>query len=261
MTICIAAIGKDDKGNEIVVFATDHMVSNPQIGSFEKTIDKFKKINRNTVAMLSGDPLIFEDLIQECRQKKCSFDEMAKLIETNMNTLKDAIIQKQILDIFKINYDYIKDILKGTVNNAYIDNVLRTISKFNLGTLILLIGFKEGEAQISEISENRLVSLRDIEFGAIGTGAVQALNTLLFQRHSKNDPLTVTLYNVYKAKRNAEVAIGVGKETDILILKNEGIMEIPDEKIKILSDIYEDELKFGKTNEKLNEVVKDIKVE
>ena len=41
MTICIAAIGKDEKGNEFVVFATDHMVSIGTLGQFEKTIAKY----------------------------------------------------------------------------------------------------------------------------------------------------------------------------------------------------------------------------
>jgi hypothetical protein len=255
MTICIAAIGKDSKGSEIFVFATDHMLSHPQIGSFEKSIDKYKAINANTVAMLSGDPLIFEALVQKCRQQECSFDEMAKLIQKSMNELKEGIIQKQILDLYKINYDYLRDVLKAPIGNPYIENVLRSISEFTLNTVILLIGFKDGEAQIAEVGESRIVDLRDIDFGAIGSGAVQALNTLLFQRHSKNDPLAITLYNVYKAKRNAEVAVGVGKETDVMILKKDGIIEIADPKIKILSEIYEDELRFGKMNKKLNEVV------
>ena len=63
MTICIAAIGRDEIGNEFIVFATDHMISIDNLGQFEKTIEKHKKINDNTVAMLAGRPLFFNDLI------------------------------------------------------------------------------------------------------------------------------------------------------------------------------------------------------
>lgn len=254
MTICIAAIGIDDKGKEAIVFATDHMVSYPQMGQFEKTIDKYKKLNTNTVAMLSGNPLIFETLIGKCR-KECSFDEIAQTIQSSMIELKEQIIQKQLLDIYKINYDYLKEVLKAPIPNPYIDNLLRAISGFSLQTSILLIGFKDDTAQIAEIIENAISNLRDIAFGAIGSGAVQALNTLLFQGQSSNDSLAATLYNVYKAKRNAEVSVGVGKETDIMILTKAGLTEINDDNIKILSTIYESELKFGKTNEKVKEML------
>lgn len=254
MTICIAAIGVDEKGKEAIVFATDHMVSWPQMGQFEKTIDKYKKLNTNTVAMLSGNPLIFETLIGKCR-KECSFDEIAQTIQSSMIELKEQIIQKQLLDIYKINYDYIKEVLKAPIPNPYIDNLLRAISGFSLQTSILLVGFKDDTAQIAEVIENAISNLRDIAFGAIGSGAVQALNTLLFQGQSSNDSLAATLYNVYKAKRNAEVSIGVGKETDIMILTKAGLTEISDDNIKILSTIYESELKFGKTNEKVKEML------
>jgi hypothetical protein len=257
LTICIAAIGKDEKGKEVIVFATDHMISNPHIGQFERPIDKYKKLNDNTIVMLSGDPLIFDDLIKNC-EKECSFDEMKETIHKSMSNMKNEIIQKQILDIFKMDYDYIKGILKGPIQNPYINNVIEIISKFNLKTILLLIGFKEDEAQIVEITEARTADLRDINFGAIGTGAVQAMNTLLFQRHSKDDSLPTTIYNVYKAKRNAEVSIGVGKETDVMILTKSGATEIEGDKLQVLSKIYEDELSFGKTHENLHEVAEPI---
>ncbi len=45
-------------------------------------------------------------------------------------------------------------------------------------------------------------------------------------------------------------------DTDIMILTAIGITEITGENIKILSSIYESELKFGKTNEKIKEILK-----
>ena len=254
MTICIAAIGKDKDGKELIVFATDHMISHPQIGQFERAIAKYKKLDLTTVAMLSGDPLIFDDLIKKCKET-CNFDLTKETIRQNMNNLRNDIVQKQILDIFKMNYDYLKEVLRGPIQNPYVNNVIEAVSKFNLMTVILLIGFKEEAAQIMEINENRAVDLRDINFGAIGSGAVQAINTLLFQRHSKDDSLPTTVYNVYKAKRNAEVSTGVGKETDVMILTRSGVEELNSDKIGVLAKIYDDELKFGKTHKNLYEIV------
>jgi hypothetical protein len=255
LTICIAAIGKDSDGNEFIVFSTDHMVSIGSLGQFEKTILKYKIVNSNTVTMLSGNPLIFDSIIADC--KNChSYGDVKKAILSNLCTVKDEQIKRQILDTYKIDFAYIQEVLKGNVQNKYIDNVLLSISSHSLETLILLIGFDQHLAQITEIGEVGMLDFRDIDFGCIGSGAVQAMNTLLFQRHSKTDSLTTTLYNVYKAKRNAEVAVGVGEETDMGILTEKGMTPVSTEQIKILKDVYEEELVFGKKHNKLNELVK-----
>jgi hypothetical protein len=231
------------------------MVSISNLGQFERTISKYKELNSNTVAMLSGDPLLFDTIIKGC-SADCDFEKMKETISKNIHDLRDNTLQSQVLDIYKVSFDYIKDILKGQIQNPYIENLIRTVTQFSLETSILLTGFKDHKAQIVEIRENGLVDFRDIDFGAIGSGTVQAINTLLFQRQSKNDTLATALYNVYKAKRNAEVSVGVGKETDIMILTELGITRIESDKTSILSKVYEDELDFGKNNENINEMVK-----
>ena len=63
---------------------------------------------------------------------------------------------------------------------------------------------------------------------------------------------------MYKAKRNAEVATGVGKETDIMVLSKAGSKRIGSEQVTALSEVYDSELSFGKTNPKLFEILKTI---
>jgi hypothetical protein len=256
MTICIAAIGKDEDGKEVIVFATDHMITLPTIGQFEMTVDKYKKITPNTIAMLSGEQLIFDDVIKDC--ENCSFDDMKKKIQGNMILIKTERLQK-FLDTYKMTFQNLTDLLKSPTLNPFMSNMIDAISKFTLNTAILLIGFKEEAAQITEINEIRISDVRDLGFDAMGTGGLQAINTMLFQRHSKNDSLPTTVYNVYKAKRNAEVAVGVGKETDMIMLFKTGMVNIDEDEIKTLSQIYDEELRFGKNHKKLYEIATSIK--
>lgn len=258
MTICIAAIGKNAKDEEFIVFATDHMVTIGDLGQFEKSIAKYKVLNTNTVALLSGNPLIFDDLIKDCAGH-CEFEKTRELIHTKMCAIKDAMLNKEVFEIFKIDFNYIKELLKAPIPNIFVQNLLDTINNFRLNTFILLIGYKNNLAQITEISEIGLLDYRDIDFGAVGSGTVQAINTLYFQRQSKTDPLPITLYNVYKAKRNAEVSVGVGKETDVIVLTQKGTTPITSEQLKKLSEIYESELSFGKNHNNLNEIVSTLK--
>ena len=43
---------------------------------------------------------------------------------------------------------------------------------------------------------------------------------------------------------------GVGRETDILVLDDNGIKQISNEHINLLKEIYNDELDYGKKNKK-----------
>jgi hypothetical protein len=256
MTICIAAIGRGANNKELIVFATDHMISSPQIGQFEMSVEKYKKINDTTVAMLSGNPLIFDSLIANCEE--CEFDEMTERIRDNMHQIKNDMIQKEILDMYHIDFDYLRGVLNTEMKNPFILKVFETISQFALKTNILLTGFKGDDAQIMEVNETSIRNMKDMNFDAIGSGAVQAIYTLLFQRHSPVDPLSATIYNVYKAKRNAEISVGVGKETDMMVLSKAGVVEIGEGKIEVLQQIYDGEFSYGKTHEKLNEVIEHL---
>lgn len=86
---------------------------------------------------------------------------------------------------------------------------------------------------------------------AKGFISILAQNSLLFQKHSKQDDLKTTLCNVYKAKKNAEVMQGVGKETDIEYLNETGITMLDKRNIEILDEIYNIELNYGRQHKRL----------
>lgn len=252
MTICIAAIAKEN-GGEHIVFSTDHMVTTPT-GQFEHSIIKYKLINGSTVAMLAGDPLIFDDLVK-IKSKEATFEKIKNELFQNFKDKRKEIIKNAIFDIYGIDEKFFIDALRNTVPNMYINGILEQVSNYRLGTGILLIGFdEEGKARIAEVNEEKIIDLRDINFHAIGSGGTQAVNTLLFQKHDKCDCLLSTIYNVYKAKANAEVMQGVGKETELLVLSKNGCQKINEDGMKALKSIYESELKFGKSHSELRKI-------
>lgn len=258
MTICIAAIGKCNelkKDEEALVIATDRMISLHEVGQFEHSIEKYRTINDNTIAMLSGEALLFNSILSGIG-KKDKFEKIVDKINKNMTRIRDERIQKLVFDKFQIDFDYLKEVLMKPEYNNTIEEIVNLIKQFSLQTTILLVGYDNKEAQIYEINENDAANTRDINFDAIGSGAVQAINTLLFQRHSKTEDLKTTIYNVYKAKKNSEVSVGVGKETDIFVVLEEGrIIEFTEKQLKIMDNIYYEELKFGKKHNKLTRMM------
>lgn len=250
MTICVAALA-NEKDKEHIVFATDHMISTG-LGQFEHGIFKYKQINENTVAMLAGDALLFDDLVKV--DDESNFKEIKTRVAKNFKNKRESIIQNQIFDIFCIDKDFFKECLRSPIQNEVIAEMLKKISELKLGSAILLVGFDNGIGKISEVTDGGCLNFRDINFHAIGSGAIQAMNTLLFQKHSKDDDLKSTIYDVYKAKRNAEVNEGVGKETELLVFNEDELTRLSDVQISILKDIYQAELEHGKNNDLLNEL-------
>lgn len=249
MTICLAAIAKE-VNEEYIVFATDHMVTT-SLGQFEHSIVKYQQLNNNTVAMLAGDPLLFDDLVK-LKDSKSPYEQIKLEIFENMKKKRKEIIKNEIFEMYGVNQQFFIDSLQKPVPNPYIDMILRKVSDFKLETGILLIGFNEGEAQITEINDLGIADFRVMNFHAIGSGNIQAANTLLFQKHDKCDALLPTVYNVYKAKKNAEVLQGVGKETELLILSQKGCLKIEKEDLETLRLIYAEELNVGKKHKNLN---------
>jgi len=262
MTICIAAIGiYEELGdfNEVIVFATDHMITLEQIGQFEHAIEKYRKINSNTIAMLSGQALLFDEVLEGVLESD-NLKMIKEKIHMNMIKIREKRVYKGILNKFKLDFDQIRELLKEPKHNDTITDILNLMKGVNLKTSIILAGFEDNKAHIYEINEEGSINTRDINFDAIGTGAIQAINALLFQRHSKRDPLKKTLYDVYKAKRNAEVAQGVGKETDLFFLTSQGKFHpIKKEHLKILDAIYSEELKFGWANNNIDIILNSFK--
>lgn len=251
MTICIAAIANEND-KEYIVFSTDHMVTT-NMGQYEHSILKYSKLNDNTIAMLAGQVLLFEDLVK-LKDDSINYVEIKKEIFNNFKKKRKEIIENEIFSLFGINEAFFIDSLQKEIPNPYIETILTKVAEFKLVTSILLTGFIDSKAQITDIDENGIIDFRSMNFHAIGSGSIQAVNTLLFQKHSKTNPLLTTIYNVFKAKKNAEVSEGVGKETELLILMEEGIYKLSNDDLNVLANIYKEELQYGNNDERLNSI-------
>ena len=252
MTICIAAVCCHKKKDTFVI-STDHMID-VGIGQFEHDIKKYKVIkNKNSwaIAMLSGNALLFNELLENVKGKN-TFLSMKNQIFNNFRGLKRKWIQRQLLDDFGLKEKDIKKVIQEELKNQFIGKLVEKIAKSSLKTQILFVGFDNGKAKIAEIYEDGHADFSDIHFRAIGSGYIQAINTLLFQKQIYTECLSKTIYNVYKAKRNAEVVAGVGKDTDILVFKDKEYWELEKSDIALLSSVYEKELNFSKNAKELN---------
>lgn len=258
MTVCIAAIATENNA-EYIVFATDHMITT-RLGQYEHPIEKYCHVKKNMIAMLSGRVLLTDKLLPKDEYAdSLSFEEIQQDIFSRFKQVRKEEIQRSILDIYGVDETFIKNNLMIQIQNRYIDTLFSKISQYRLNTSVLLIGYdKNNKAQISMISEDTCENYRDINFHAIGSGSLQATNTLMFQKHDKKNPLSISLYNVFKAKRNAEVAQGVGKELDLLVLSDSKCIRVSPEELKYLDKVYNEEMSIANNSKDLKKVSENI---
>lgn len=247
MTICISAIATekiDGVDREIIVISTDHMVTNP-LGEFEQEIKKYRVLNNNVIVMLSGRVLLFDKLLEKVHDFH-DYNKIKIKIYENFKEVRKEEVRKEAYEPIGIKEEFVRNLLINPLQNDIAKKILESAYGHSLKSSILLSGFDDKKkAQICEISEKDFLDLRELHFHAIGSGWDQAYNTLLFQGQCRSNNLKTTIYNVFKAKKNAEAKQGVGKETEIIICDGDGVYEIGEEDMKNLKKVHEEDKKFG----------------
>jgi len=127
-------------------------------------------------------------------------------------------------------------------------------------TKTIIAGVDENGAHIFIINEDGEVTCQDrAGFAAIGIGVWHAESQFMFEKHSPSKPYPDTLFLTYVAKRRAEVAPGVGKDTDLCVISlRGGYVELSEELI-VFNKVYENIIRKGeKESAKLKIAIMDI---
>jgi len=104
-----------------------------------------------------------------------------------------------------------------------------------------------------------------IGYVAIGSGAPHAQNTFILERYSPETSFDKALYLVYKAKKIAERAPGVGQSTDIVVVTKKDCFDVPNGVKEELQRTFESEMSVVVNKEQLiqnlSEKIKEFKKE
>ena len=217
MTVCIAAINQKHK---LIAFATDRMVTAtfPPI-EFEHSLPKLTPINDYCIALSAGDALLGKEIFDAVRQ---TAGETGRSIAQIAEHTKEIYQRKrlQILEAMhlrsrginhKIFIEAGAKILPPPIY-AQIDHAFAT---FLLQVEAIIAGVDESGPSIYGIRNPGLaVCYNSIGFHAIGTGSMHALVSLI-ETYDPTAGEAETMYSVFRAKKIAEVAPGVGQETDL----------------------------------------------
>jgi len=143
---------------------------------------------------------------------------------------------------------------QGKMRPELVEGIAEKLTKFEFDSLLETIfigtdndgplggkGEKLTYAQIYATEKDKLASLTTVGFAAIGIGKPHAESQFMFSGHSPQKPFSDTVLLTYAAKKRAEVAPGVGKTTDMVIIgPGLGVMtKVEDAHLEKLDKIYQ----------------------
>jgi 20S proteasome alpha/beta subunit len=114
------------------------------------------------------------------------------------------------------------------------------LQQYDLGVELLLAGADESGAHIhtSRNPGGGNLNHDPIGWAAIGIGAPHVVASMAGPAHSADAAYEQTLFRVYSAKRRAEVAPGVGGETEMAVIDADGLKRLNDADLEQLALIY-----------------------
>ena len=145
-----------------------------------------------------------------------------KYRETRINLIKEKILGRYGVE----TVDELKSLIEDPEVISY---YLNEINNFDPDIKILVGGLDSSPYIFAIGNPGTGAFFDEVGFYAIGTGEKEATMMLNFLNFRKDLPLNTCILYLYIAKKAAEIAIGVGKKTDIFVISKDGVERV-DEK-------------------------------
>ena len=231
MTICLGALCRDESDGDTVVLASDRMVTWMGLTEFEHQVPKIHQISVSTWALIAGDALagtrIARDVARQLAGSAGTVGEIANLVATRYAEVRIEAATAQLLTArgltFQQYYQMHQQLLPQIVGG--IDTA---IANFNLGVEMIIAGVDGTGAHLFTVSNpGGMAQCQDVIGSvAVGSGQIHAIQSMIGFRHSSMDPLKDVLFRVFSSKRRAELAPGVGHETDLAVISPQGVRHL-----------------------------------
>jgi len=246
MTICIASMCE---GGRQVVVAADRMftVGPPLNVEFEPPLTKIDPVGSRCVILSSGNSLYGHEVVSRTRSKfehgkTVSVTLVGAALQAEYARFRDEVVEQNLIratfgndfEIFKQRGGFLPAYLQA--QPGIYQGIVAQTSQYNITLDFIASGVDTAGGHIFYVGHpGVLLNFDKLGHTAIGSGAVHAVVGLSLNKQTPQSSLMETLYAVYAAKRSAEVAPGVGADTEMAIISDEGIWNCNDAIIEALS--------------------------
>ncbi|RYG86139.1 MAG: hypothetical protein EON58_22070 [Alphaproteobacteria bacterium] len=228
MTVCIAAISN----NAHLFVASDRMRTSGDI-QYEPEVPKIVELTTSIVMMTAGDSLLNREIIAHVKQ---TVDEA---VDANPETWLDV---RQVVDWYVWYRQEIKRkaaeaaILvplgmnsqtflaqQDSLNSDLVQEIARNLLHHPMPTVhVIIAGIDNNGPQIYSVRDGAVSYHNAVGFAAIGNGYWHVESEFTSSGHHPGRSVPETAALIYRAKRRAETAPGVGRATDFAMILAKG---------------------------------------
>lgn len=246
MTICIAALS--DEGATCVVAADRQITAGGTALEFEHHERKIDSISDSCFALSSGNALVATEVVERTKQAVAAVGN-ATVHQTSecMRDVYMAVHLERVEQVILVprgwRWPEYKQFGHSQIPLQSYLAIDQLIFNFALQTEFIVAGVDAAGGHIGWVHYHGMAGggwlefYDKIGFQAIGSGASHASILLSLAGQHKDLPLAESLFNVYVAKKNAEVAPGVGDATDLGVVTGKGLHLVTDAAIAKLDEL------------------------
>jgi 20S proteasome alpha/beta subunit len=227
MTVCIAAICRDED-QEKIVLCSDRRMSSGLGGS--EVGRKEHALSHGWRCLVSGDEDHFLALIRLYRihfldEARLTYEKIDAAMKAPLYERKKDIAEEYIRKRFAFSHDEFVKSGKDRLPADLFHEANQVINHTDLRASLIVAGFVGTSPEIYYTDEH-CGAHPVMNFATIGEGSHLAHSVLLRREQMGWDSLSSTLYNVYEAKKYAESIGSVGPGTNISVMRSDGTKEI-----------------------------------
>lgn len=264
LTICIGSICDSSKK---AIVASDRMITAGDLTvAFEHDVPKITQLTGNSLALTSGPALIHTDLFREVKKTIHAgatppINEIVDKVKNEYLKIRNRQVEERFFRVRGFNIEWFIHNQRALVPEIAL-RLDQQLERYAFELTILIAGVDDSGAHLYLIyppcsSE----CFEALGYCSIGTGERHADSTFITYRYTPSVPLKEALYITYEAKRKAEVAVGVGKSTDMAIISERGIQFLKPEILDMLKKIYEKKLEAQRLmSEEINNMIKGLPI-
>lgn len=236
MTVGIAAmcqwvLADNDPGMPVVVGASDRMLTSGDV-EFEPPQPKIFPLTNSIVMLIAGDTAALTEvrhgtnidigLLLAGNQRWLWVQEIAEVVSRQIGWQFKRQAERVVLRQFGLDMDtFIKR--QNEMQRGFVDDVLSRMERLRPNIETIVAGVDPVGAHIYHVDAFGTITCHDAAgFAAIGIGSRHAESQFMFARHAMRKPLPETMLLTYTAKRRAEIAPGVGLDTDMFAVAGLG---------------------------------------
>lgn len=227
MTICMGALCQDQRPGDTIVLASDRMVTWAGMTEFEHPVPKISALCPTAHALVAGDALagnaITGRAIAKLAGALAPVAVAATTVATSYADERLARAEAHVLGPRGLSlsryYQSQQSMLPQVI--GALDNAL---ASFSLGVEIIVAGVDASGGHLHTVGNpGGSQQCHDpIGYVAVGSGSVHAIQSMIGFCHSQAQPVGETVFRVLSSKRRAELAPGVGRDTDLIVISSDG---------------------------------------